>query len=107
MDSTLPSVGPYGCHIGQPADVTTPEGRLTERIRLAAQLYLLPATQAADLSYLRAMPVLTARGPLPVKHAPRPDVSQLAMATVPDFRVDLAKLPRPTSRAAAKEPQAA
>jgi len=107
LEATLTALGPHACLACQPADISTREGRLVEQIRLAAQLHLLPGRPPGDVSYLRAMPVLTAGETLLARHSPPQDVAQVAMASVADFPVDLAALPRRTTRAAAKDSQAA
>jgi len=107
LKATLAALGAHGGLICQPADLTTSGGRLTEQIRLAAQLHLLPGRPPSDLSYLRAMPVLTAGEGLPESDYQTADVSRLAMATAPDFRIDPAKFSDTTAGAAAKDAQAA
>ena len=106
LEAMLAALGPHAGLLRQPAELSTPEGRLAEQVRLAAQLHLLPGRPASDLRYLRALPVLTAGEPAPAMYSQLPDVAQLALANVATFA---STWPSSQRRAgpATKEPQAA
>jgi hypothetical protein len=98
LEPTLAAIGPGGAYIDQPADLSTPEGQLTEQIRTWVQFELLSVTGVSATALDRALRPTMRRSPAPAHETTTVHVSQLIADRIPKLEVRPMASATPTRR---------